>query len=103
MICAILGGGQGRRLFPLTKERCKPAVPPTARPSPAQSPQLGIGADCRIEGAIVDKNVRIGEGVTIQGNPGSGEDRDEPLYSVRDGIVIIPRMQEIPAGTEIVA
>jgi len=27
VICAILGGGQGRRLFPLTKERCKPAVP----------------------------------------------------------------------------
>lgn len=27
MICAILGGGRGTRLFPLTKERCKPAVP----------------------------------------------------------------------------
>jgi glucose-1-phosphate adenylyltransferase len=26
-ICLILGGGQGSRLFPLTKDRCKPAVP----------------------------------------------------------------------------
>ncbi len=26
-ICLILGGGQGSRLFPLTKERSKPAVP----------------------------------------------------------------------------
>jgi glucose-1-phosphate adenylyltransferase len=26
-ICLILGGGQGRRLFPLTKDRSKPAVP----------------------------------------------------------------------------
>ncbi|MCX7599238.1 MAG: glucose-1-phosphate adenylyltransferase [Armatimonadetes bacterium] len=27
VVCAILGGGRGTRLFPLTKERCKPAVP----------------------------------------------------------------------------
>lgn len=27
IICLILGGGQGRRLFPLTKDRSKPAVP----------------------------------------------------------------------------
>jgi len=26
-LCVILGGGRGTRLFPLTKERCKPAVP----------------------------------------------------------------------------
>ncbi len=25
--CLILGGGQGKRLFPLTRDRCKPAVP----------------------------------------------------------------------------
>jgi len=27
VVCAILGGGRGTRLYPLTKERCKPAVP----------------------------------------------------------------------------
>lgn len=27
VLCVILGGGRGRRLNPLTKERCKPAVP----------------------------------------------------------------------------
>jgi len=27
VICVILGGGKGERLFPLTKERAKPAVP----------------------------------------------------------------------------
>ncbi|MFQ5953374.1 MAG: sugar phosphate nucleotidyltransferase, partial [Candidatus Omnitrophota bacterium] len=26
-LCVILGGGRGTRLYPLTKERCKPAVP----------------------------------------------------------------------------
>jgi len=27
VLCVILGGGRGTRLFPLTKERCKPAAP----------------------------------------------------------------------------
>jgi glucose-1-phosphate adenylyltransferase len=27
VVTAILGGGQGKRLWPLTRERCKPAVP----------------------------------------------------------------------------
>src|SRR5690554_7553810 len=27
IICVIMGGGRGTRLHPLTKERCKPAVP----------------------------------------------------------------------------
>lgn len=27
VLCVIMGGGRGRRLYPLTKERCKPAVP----------------------------------------------------------------------------
>lgn len=27
VLCVIMGGGRGARLYPLTKERCKPAVP----------------------------------------------------------------------------
>src|SRR5512147_2618363 len=27
VLCVIMGGGQGSRLFPLTKDRAKPAVP----------------------------------------------------------------------------
>ncbi|MCK4851941.1 MAG: glucose-1-phosphate adenylyltransferase [Candidatus Omnitrophica bacterium] len=27
VLCVILGGGRGSRLYPLTKERCKPAIP----------------------------------------------------------------------------
>src|ERR1700687_1634743 len=27
VLCVIMGGGQGRRLFPLTRDRVKPAVP----------------------------------------------------------------------------
>jgi len=28
VLAVIMGGGRGTRLYPLTKERCKPAVPP---------------------------------------------------------------------------
>lgn len=63
--------------------------------------KLGIQAGCRIEGAIIDKNVRIGESVVIRGRPGSGIDSDHETYHVRDGIVIVPRSQVLPAGSRI--
>jgi glucose-1-phosphate adenylyltransferase len=51
---------------------------------------LGIGPDCSIHGAIVDKNARVGAGVTIRPFP-AGTDRDEGNWFVRDGIVVIPK------------
>ncbi|MGF1677734.1 MAG: glucose-1-phosphate adenylyltransferase [Candidatus Methylacidiphilales bacterium] len=64
----------------------------------AHRPQLGIGTHCRIEGAIIDKNVRIGSHVTIT-NQGKSENMDGENFYVRDGIVIIPKSAEIPDGT----
>ncbi len=61
---------------------------------------IGIGANCYIESAILDKNVRIGEGVVIKPFPNS-RDIDHELYFVRDGIVVIAKDTEIPAGTRI--
>ncbi|MDD2923221.1 MAG: sugar phosphate nucleotidyltransferase, partial [Anaerolineales bacterium] len=61
----------------------------------------GIGANCHIEGAILDKNVRIGDNVTIRPFP-RGVDADNAKWYVRDGIVVIPKDAEIPAGTRIV-
>jgi glucose-1-phosphate adenylyltransferase len=69
---------------------------------PRGTPTLGIGAGSCISGAIVDKNVHIGEGVIIRGDPGSGRDLDADLFNVRDGIVVIPRGAILPPGTEIV-
>lgn len=61
---------------------------------------LGIGANCHIEGAILDKNVRIGDNVTIR--PFSlNVDIDNAKWYVRGGIVVIPKDAEIPAGTKI--
>ncbi|MCB0103117.1 MAG: glucose-1-phosphate adenylyltransferase [Anaerolineales bacterium] len=61
---------------------------------------IGVGANCHIEGAILDKNVRIGENVTIKPFPRNTEIDNEKWY-VRDGIVILPKDVEIPPGTVI--
>ena len=63
-------------------------------------PRVGIGANCRIENAIIDKNARIGNNVTIS-PAGKPENVDHELYFIRDGIVIIPKNGVIPHGTVI--
>ena len=63
-------------------------------------PPIGIGKMTRIEGAIVDKNARIGDQCAIS-SAGKPDTLDHPLYYVRDGIVIIPKGAVIPAGTVI--
>ncbi|MCD6351644.1 MAG: glucose-1-phosphate adenylyltransferase, partial [Armatimonadetes bacterium] len=78
------------------------AVPQAQVADPSLPDELGLRADCHIEGAIIDKNVRIGESVYIQGRPGTGINRDAEDHFVRDGIVIVPRSQVLPTGTRIV-
>jgi glucose-1-phosphate adenylyltransferase len=63
-------------------------------------PRMGIGANCKIENAIIDKNARIGNNVTIS-PAGKPENVDHALYYIRDGIVIIPKGAVIPHGTVI--
>jgi glucose-1-phosphate adenylyltransferase len=63
-------------------------------------PRIGIGAHCKIENAIIDKNARIGNNVTIS-PAGKPESVDHELYFIRDGIVIIPKNAVIPNGTVI--
>jgi len=65
-----------------------------------QSIRIGIGKGCQIEGAIIDKNARLGEGVIIQRFP-TGTDLDRDDWCVRDGIVVIPKNAVIPSGTVI--
>ena len=63
-------------------------------------PRIGIGAHCKIENAIIDKNARIGNNVTI--SPAGKPDKlDHELYHIRDGIVVIPKSAVIPHGTVI--
>ena len=63
-------------------------------------PRIGIGSNCRIENAIIDKNARIGNDVVI--SPAGKPDKvDHPNYYIRDGIVIVPKSGLIPHGTVI--
>jgi len=61
---------------------------------------LGIGANCVIEGAIIDKNARIGDGVVIKPFPRNTE-MDAGTWVVQDGIVIIPKDTTILPNTRI--
>ena len=63
-------------------------------------PRIGIGTNCKIENAIIDKNARIGNNVTIS-PAGKPDNVDHALYYIRDGIVIIPKGGIIPHGTVI--
>ena len=60
-------------------------------------PQLGVGDRCYIKNAILDKNVRIGNDVRINGGLHL-ENTDHALYTVKDGIVVIKKGAVIPNG-----
>jgi glucose-1-phosphate adenylyltransferase len=59
---------------------------------------IGIGPDCHIEGAIIDKNVHMGAGVEIRPFPPDTE-LDTDSYVVKDGIVVIPKNTVLQPGT----
>lgn len=63
-------------------------------------PNIGIGNHCTIINAIVDKNARIGDNVSII-NAHNLKERDDDNYNIRDGIIVIPKSALIPNGTVI--
>jgi glucose-1-phosphate adenylyltransferase len=67
------------------------------RQSGAEVPPIGVGRNCTIDRAIIDKNARIADGVVItpEGKPAHF---DAENYFIRDGIVVIPKNAVIPAG-----
>jgi len=64
------------------------------------SPGIGIGCHTRIENAIIDKNARIGNHVTIR-PAGKPDNMDHAMFCVRDGVVVIPKNGVVPDGTVI--
>jgi len=63
-------------------------------------PNVGIGNNCEIQNAIVDKNARIGHGVKLL-NTRSVQEEMAENYVIRDGIIVIPKNAIIPNGTVI--
>ncbi len=60
-------------------------------------PKIGIGERCYIKDAIIDKNCRIGNDVRINGGKHL-ENTDHPLYTVKDGIVVVKKGAILPDG-----
>ncbi|MFA5689693.1 MAG: glucose-1-phosphate adenylyltransferase [Kiritimatiellales bacterium] len=61
---------------------------------------LGIGRDCYIKNAIIDKNVRVGDSVYISPD-GKADGEQTDLYFVHDGVIVIPKDTVIPSGTRL--
>ena len=62
-------------------------------------PHLGVGKNCRVKGAIIDKNARIGDGCVLL-----AEGKADGMYAdgsvvVRDGVLVVPKGAVLPPGT----
>jgi len=63
----------------------------------AQTPHLGLGTNCRIKGAIIDKNTRVGNDVHL--DPSGKEDGAyEHGIVIRDGVLVVPKGTLVPHG-----
>ena len=61
-------------------------------------PNMGIGSNSHIIRAIIDKNVHIGDNVTIC-NINKLEHFDAENYLIRESIVIVPKRSVISSNT----
>lgn len=63
---------------------------------------IGIGEGTVIEGAIIDKNVRIGKNVRIVNSSNRQEtSTDNPICVIRDGIPIVNKKAVLPDGWDL--
>lgn len=67
----------------------------------SHTPDIGIGKNCKINRAIIDKNARIGDNCCINVNGKKYEDGDHGNFYSADGIIVIRRGAVIPSGTVI--
>ena len=63
-------------------------------------PNVGIGRNCLIQNAIIDKNARIGDN-SILVNRDRIDNYDSENYYIREGIVIVPKDATIPPETAV--
>lgn len=60
-------------------------------------PAMGIGSDCEISHAIIDRNCRIGNNVKLLGGTHL-PDSDNELFTVKAGIIVIKKSALLPNG-----
>jgi len=64
-------------------------------------PDIGIGRSCIIKRAIIDKNARIGDNCRLGIDNLPRPDGDHENWSIRDGIIVIPKNTVLQPGTVI--
>jgi glucose-1-phosphate adenylyltransferase len=62
-------------------------------------PRVGIGARCKVKGAIIDKNARIGEGCVLIADGKADGSYIGGAVIIRDGVLVVPKGAVLPAGT----
>jgi glucose-1-phosphate adenylyltransferase len=62
-------------------------------------PDLGIGKNCRIKGAIIDKNTRIGDGCVLIADGKADGLYANGLVIVRDGVLVVGKGDVLSPGT----
>ncbi len=62
-------------------------------------PHLGVGKNCKISGAIIDKNARIGDNCQLCVDGKLDGTYADGAVIVRDGVLIVPKGGIIPSGT----
>jgi glucose-1-phosphate adenylyltransferase len=70
----------------------------TSKAAAAGLPSVGIGEKTTIEGAIIDKNCRIGRNVRIANDRGVDASEETAEAVIRDGIVCIQKGVILPDG-----
>ena len=85
--------GAGGRLLRDARGDRRTCASAASRPSASATARI-------IDGAIIDKNARIGRNVRIV-NEARVQERDAANYYIREGIVIVPKGAVIPDGTVI--
>ncbi len=65
-----------------------------------QGVKIGVGEGCVIRNAIVDLDARIGRGSKLM-NAAEVQEFDAENYSIREGIIVVPKGAVIPPGTTI--
>jgi glucose-1-phosphate adenylyltransferase len=61
---------------------------------------VGIGKNCHIEQAIIDKDCRIGDNVVIKGGDHL-QNIETEMYCIVDGIIVVKKKAIISSGTKI--
>ncbi|MEO6875550.1 MAG: glucose-1-phosphate adenylyltransferase [Opitutaceae bacterium] len=62
-------------------------------------PHLGVGKNCHVKGAIIDKNARIGDGCVLNAEGKADGNYVNGAVIIRDGVLVVPKGTTLPPGT----